>query len=89
MRKIVAGLALIGLTGASALAEDTPKEDKMVCKRADDYYTGSHLSRPKKTCMKASEWKELEDEKDRTVREAGNPRGVDPNTPTPLGGSPR
>ena len=89
MRAIIAGVLMLGLAVAPAAAADPPKEDKMVCKRTENSYTGSHLSRPKKTCMKASEWKEMEDEKDRTVREAGSARGADPNTPAPMGGSPR
>jgi hypothetical protein len=87
MRIIIAGVLVMGLAAMPALAEDQPKEDKMVCKRTEDPYTGSHLSRPKKTCMKASEWKQLEDEKDRMVRQAGSNNVANP--PTPIGGSPR
>jgi hypothetical protein len=87
MRAIIAGVLVMGLAAMPAAAADTPKEDKMVCKRTEDPYTGSHLSRPKKTCMKASEWKELEDEKDRLVRRAGNNNAATPATP--IGGSPR
>jgi hypothetical protein len=88
MRAVIAGVLMMALTAPAAAAE-TPKEDKMVCKRSEDPYTGSHLSRPKKTCMKASEWKELEDETQRTMRRVGDNHGVDPNTPAPIGGSPR
>lgn len=89
MRVAIGALLVLGVATMPAAAADTPKEDKMVCKRTEDPYTGSHLSRPKKTCMKASEWKEQEEEKDRTMARVRDAQGLDPNTPAPMGGSPR
>lgn len=89
MRSVIAALLMAGVAAMPAAAADTPKEDKMVCKRTGDADTGSHLSRPKKTCMKASEWKQMEDEKDRTMRQVGDSHGVGPDQPPVIGGSPQ
>lgn len=89
MRKLI----VVGLAGAlvavSAHAQQAAApEDKVVCKRVGNTYTGSNLYRPKKTCMKASEWKQLEDEKDRTIRRVQDSNGLNPDQPKPLGGGP-
>ena len=69
----------------AASQEPSPKpEDKIVCKRNETYVTGSRLSRPKKVCMKASEWKTTEDEKNRTMRRVQDGR-LNPDQPGGLG----
>ena len=88
-------LIALPVAAAAALAcspgtaqESSPKpDDKIVCKRNETYVTGSRLSRPKKVCMKASEWKQTEDEKDRTLRKVQDGR-VSPDQPATLGGGP-
>ena len=88
MRIMVALPVAVALAATPALAEDNaPAEDKIVCKRNETYTTGSRLSRPKKVCRKATEWKQLEDEKDRTIRKVQDGR-LDPNQPAGLGGGP-
>jgi hypothetical protein len=86
------GLCL-ALTSLSAPALSEPgntvaKEDKIVCKRDRDMELGSHL-RAKRTCMKASEWKELDRYTERMLRDSDNQRpgdstpatGPSPNSP--------
>ncbi len=63
---------------APALAQDAgkgaePKKDKVICKREKDFATGSHLPAPR-TCMKESEWKELDQHTERLLRDANNGR---------------
>ena len=85
MRILIALPVAIGLVSAPAAAQEPQAtEDKIVCKRNETYTTGSRLSRPKKVCMKASEWKHTEDEKDRTLRKVQDGK-VGPNQPTTLG----
>jgi len=55
------------LASTAAFAQEQPNEDKIVCKRAESDYTGSHLSRPKKVCKKQSEWKQLDRDKEQTM----------------------
>ena len=89
MRVLIAFPVAAALAWAPASAEE-PKplpEDKIVCKRAETYMTGSRLSRPKKTCLKASEWKLMEEEKDRTMRRIQDGR-VSPDQPGTMGGGP-
>ncbi|MCL6741719.1 hypothetical protein LZ518_11335 [Sphingomonas sp. RB56-2] len=57
----------IALASTAAFAEENPNEDKIVCKRAEADYTGSHLSRPKKVCKKQSEWKQMDQDKEQTM----------------------
>ena len=88
----VLGVAIplaIALIAVPAMAEEAKNpEDKIVCKRAESTsYTGSHLSRPKKSCKKASEWREIEEDKNSTVRKLQDGR-VNPNQPAALGGGP-
>jgi hypothetical protein len=89
MRVLIALPVVAALAWTPALAEDPkqPPEDKIVCKRNETYMTGSRLSRPKKTCLKASEWKLMEEEKDRTMRRVQDGR-VSPDQPGTMGGGP-
>ena len=88
MRVLIALPVMAALAWTPAAAEE-PKNpgDQIICKRNETYVTGSRLSRPKKVCMKASEWKQTEDEKDRTIRRAGEGR-LSPDQPGTLGGGP-
>ena len=62
------GLAICASLGftTAAVAKDPP-EDKIVCKRQQDADTGSHFATTKRVCMKKSEWKEMEDQAERTM----------------------
>ncbi len=51
--------AVIAVSPVPAGAE-VVHPDKILCKRNPDVETGSNLRKQKKTCMKASEWKYLE-----------------------------
>ena len=60
MRTLLVFSCVIALASTAAQAEDKADQDKLVCKRTEVGFTGSRIGRPKKTCMKASEWRELE-----------------------------
>ena len=89
MRTLIAlPVAVLLAWGPAPAQEPSDKPvDKIVCKRNETYMTGSRLSRPKKVCMKASEWKQTEDEKDRTMRRVQDGR-VSPDQPGAAGGGP-
>lgn len=89
MRLLIALPVAVALAGTPAFGEEPKQrsEDKIVCKRHETYLTGSRLSRPKKVCMTASEWKQTEDEKDRTMRRVQDGK-VSPDQPATLGGGP-
>ena len=88
MRYFVAlPIVLSLLAGPVQAGEPAKDEDKIVCKRNETYITGSRLSRPKKTCMKTSDWKQVEDEKNRTLKRVQDGR-VSPDQPSTLGGGP-
>ena len=89
MRVLIALPVALALAWVPAMAQESSSnpEDKIVCKRNETYVTGSRLSRPKKVCMKASEWKQVEDEKDRTMRKVQDGR-LNPDQPGSVGGGP-
>jgi hypothetical protein len=64
-------------------------DDRIVCKRSDDGFTGSNLRKWKKVCRKASEWKEQEVETQRKLRAANDKGLVDPSNLQSQGASPR
>ena len=87
--RVLMMLALLSCgVSAPALAADEPAEDKRICKRDRSFDTGSHLSKPRKICMKASEWRELEQESQRNIDRLRDRRGVDPDGPASFGGAP-
>ena len=86
MRLLIALPVAFALAWTPASAEEPASKDKIVCKRNETYTTGSRLSRPKKVCMTASEWKQTEDEKNRTMRKVQDGR-LSPDQPATLGGS--
>ena len=70
--RILAIIAATAMLGAPAMAgqpqpDSSKQEDKVVCKRSEAAETGSRLARPRKTCLKQSEWKRLEAEQNRAV----------------------
>lgn len=87
MRMIMASI-LVAFGSLPAAAADKPGEDKVVCKRQAQDDTGSHLARPSKICMKASEWKLMREETGRTLQKVRDANGLDPNRPQPMGGGP-
>lgn len=88
MRVLIA-LALLSCgVSAPVFAAQGPAEDKRICKRDRSHDTGSHLSRPRKICMKASEWREMEQESQRNIDRLRDRRGVDPKGPAAVGGAP-
>jgi hypothetical protein len=74
--------AATAMLGAPPLAAEQPQpdrpkqEDKVVCKRSETAETGSRLARPRKTCLKQSEWKLLEAEKNRAVNRSNDISGL-------------
>jgi hypothetical protein len=81
--------ALLFASSAAAMAGEPkkPPEDKIVCKRVYQADTGSHFTSSERVCHKASEWKDLEDETARTMRQLHDSHGVNPNDLAPgLGG---
>lgn len=89
MRVLIALPVVFSLAWTPVAAQDpAPKtDDKIVCKRNETYVTGSRLSRPKKVCMKASEWKQTDEEKDRTMRKVQDGL-LNPDRPATMGGGP-
>jgi hypothetical protein len=84
--------AVFLLSGGPALAKDEPKspEQKLVCKRVYGADLGSHFQSSKRVCHTAAEWKEIEDETNRTlstIRDNGGASGT--TSPGGFGGSPQ
>ena len=76
---VIAGLVvLIGAASAEASTQAAPV-DKMVCKRIDQHETGSHMSGPRKVCKKASEWRALDAETQRAMRDVRSRSEMDPD----------
>jgi hypothetical protein len=85
----VTGLLLLSAgTMAAAADNGQPPEDKIICKRVYDADTGSHFTSSVRVCHKASEWKELDDETQRTMRTIHDSHGVNPNDLAPTMGGP-
>jgi hypothetical protein len=75
----------------TALAKDPPPpgEDKIICKRQQDADTGSHFATTKRVCLKKSEWKEMEEGAENTLRRVREQGGSCPACLTPpMGGGP-
>jgi hypothetical protein len=74
--RILAAVGCALIFAATAAPAKEPQEDQVVCKRQYDADTGSHFQISRKVCRKASEWKELEAQTERTLRsikETGSP----------------
>ena len=83
-------LAAAAATPSAAAQQPTPAapQEKLVCKRQVDADTGSHFSRSKRVCMKASDWKQLDDETQRAITNIKNRGGLEPVPLTGMGGGP-
>lgn len=68
MRILYAFPLVVGLWSATAYAEEKRDEDKLVCKRTEVGYTGTRVGHPRKTCMKASDWRALENGAEASIR---------------------
>lgn len=78
--------------GAVAVAKEPPApgEDKIVCKRQYDADTGSHFAFPKKVCLRKSEWREVEEAADHSLRRLRQQGGACPKClVTGSGGGPQ
>jgi hypothetical protein len=88
---LIVATAIVGITSpalAGDTATSTPPEDKVICKRIQETSTGSHFPSSKRMCMKRSEWKELADDTDRTLRKVADGR-VSPDAQlSTMGGGP-
>ncbi len=80
MRVLIAVGCALALTATSAPAKD-PKEDKLICKRRSEPEVGTHLRSRTKTCMRASDWKELESLNENAKRRIQDraPVAIDPS----------
>ena len=74
--------ACLGCLGVAtpAVAKDPPPptEDKIICKRQQDADTGSHFATTKKVCLRKSEWKQMEDGAENTLRKVREIGGACP-----------
>lgn len=84
---IAIGLVLLAPGAASA---ETPAKERVICKRVTDAETGSHFSSSRRICMTEQQWKEQEDETQRSLREAKSRTSVNPAVIAPgMGSSPQ
>ena len=89
---VIAAIALVGIASPAVAADpgaDAAKEDKVICKRVQETSTGSHFPVTRKTCMKRSEWKEMEQGLDRAMRSLGDMRGDPKAPPAGMSGAPQ
>ena len=79
MRTMLLACALIGFS-AAAVAKDPPApvEDKLICKRQYDADTGSHFAAPKKVCLRKSEWRQIEEGAENSLRRLREQGGACP-----------
>ena len=82
-------LTLSGIVTLAPAAASEPKEDKVVCKRVQDTRTGSNFRYSNKVCMKASEWKAMEDEAERAMRKVKDSGAINPDRDPAMGSSPQ
>ena len=72
--------ASLGLATA-AVAKDpppAPAEDKIICKRQQDADTGSHFASTKKVCLRKSEWRQMEEGAENSLRRLREQGGACP-----------
>ena len=83
-------LAAAAATPSATAQQPTPAapQEKLICKRQVDADTGSHFSRSKRVCMKASDWKQLDDETQRAITNIKNRGGLEPVPLQGMGGGP-
>jgi hypothetical protein len=68
MRTHFIALLAAASLAAPAFAAETAVEDKVVCKRDRDTDLGSNIRKSNKTCMKKSEWRQLERDAAEAIR---------------------
>jgi hypothetical protein len=78
--------AILAVPAAAAAPKDEG-EDKVICKRQQDADTGSHFATTKKVCMRKSEWKQMEDGAENSLRRLRQQGGACPACLSP-GNSP-
>ncbi len=88
MRALVSVSMALILVSAPAFANEMPEapKDKRICKVTEEGRTGTHLGGRSKVCRKASEWKELEDNTERSLREIDDRRAPDSFGASPAAG---
>jgi hypothetical protein len=74
----IACICLGVTTAAAAKDPPDPNEDKIICKRQYDADTGSHFASPKKVCLRKSEWKEMENGAENSLRRIREQGGACP-----------
>ena len=78
----LAAVVLFGLSAAAvASAKDGPPQqddDKIICKRQGDADTGSHFAMPKKVCLRKSEWRQMEEGAENSLRRLREQGGACP-----------
>lgn len=76
------GLMVVAYFGVSsaAVGKDPPKpaEDRIICKRQQDADTGSHFASTKRVCLRKSEWEQLEDGAENSLRRLRQQGGACP-----------
>jgi hypothetical protein len=88
---IVASALVLAATSAGAQQPAPPiaPQERVICKRQIDADTGSHFSSSRRVCMKASDWKQLDDETQRALTAASNGGRVSAVPNQGMGGSPQ
>lgn len=91
MRISVSASLALTLLSTPALAADPakPPKEKRVCKRSDEGTTGSNLRKwSAVVCRPASEWRELEDNTERLLRESRERGGAEQSSSPSAGPNP-
>lgn len=85
---VLAAAAVEPSAAAPQPIQQAAPQEKVICKRQVDADTGSHFSRSKRVCMKASDWKQLDDETQRAITTIKNRGGLEPVPIQTMGGGP-
>ena len=85
---VLAAAAVEPSAAAPQPTQQAAPQEKVVCKRQVDADTGSHFSRSKRVCMKASDWKQLDDETQRAITNIKNRGGLEPVPIQTMGAGP-
>ncbi|HKP33760.1 MAG TPA: hypothetical protein VJT70_03145 [Sphingomicrobium sp.] len=85
---LVLAAAAVEPSAAQQPTQQAAPQEKVICKRQVDADTGSHFSASKRVCMKASDWKQLDDETQRAITNIKNRGGLEPVPLTGMGGGP-
>jgi hypothetical protein len=82
-----AGVLLLATSAGAAADSKDQSAEKVICKRVYDADTGSHFQSSKRVCHTASEWKDIEDGNERTMRALREHGGISPGSGAPAVGS--